>query len=61
MKKMFFYTKDLNFNGLSINEIPLSKDDFSIENLQKDTGFNPIMSFTDTVKELKEYFQTLKN
>ena len=61
MKKMFSYNKDLNFNGLSINEIPLSKDDFSIENLQKDTGFNPIMSFTDTVKELKEYFQSLKN
>lgn len=52
--KMYNYEKNLNFSGLSINEIPLNKNDFSIENLKQDTGFNPSMTFEDTVKHLKE-------
>ena len=52
--KMYTYEKNLNFSGLSINEIPLNKNDFSIENLKQDTGFNPSMTFEDTVKLLKE-------
>ena len=52
--RMYKYEKKLNFSGLRINEIPLNKDDFSIENLKKDTGFSPLMTFEDTVKLLKE-------
>ncbi|ABM72620.1 Hypothetical protein P9515_14131 [Prochlorococcus marinus str. MIT 9515] len=52
--QMYSYKKSLNFSGLSINEIPLNKNDFSIENLKKDTGFNPSMTFEETVKLLQE-------
>ena len=52
MSEMYSYDKDLNFNGININEIPLSKSDFSIADLVKDTGFKIKMSFQDTVKQL---------
>ena len=52
--QMYKYEKNLNFSGLSINEIPLQKNDFSIDNLKKDTSFVPLMTFEDTVKLLKE-------
>ena len=35
-----------------MNEIPLSKSDFSISDLVKDTGFQTKMSFQDTVHQL---------
>ncbi len=52
--KIFSYQKTLNFGGLSLNEIPLNQKDFLTENLEKDTGFFPLMTFQDTVKLVRE-------
>ena len=52
MKEMYSYDKYLNFNGINMLEIALSKFDFSIEDLVKDTGFKTTMSFKDTVRQL---------
>jgi hypothetical protein len=42
----------MQFGKLPYNDIILNKEDFSIKNLVKDTGYKPLMTFEDTVKEL---------
>ncbi|WP_413677342.1 NAD-dependent epimerase/dehydratase family protein [Prochlorococcus sp. MIT 0916] len=42
----------LEFGKIAFNDISLKKSDFSINELTRDTGFKPIMSFEKTVHEL---------
>ena len=58
MYRLFPSEKEMQFGKLPYNDIVLSKDDFSIENLVKHTGYNPVMSYEETVKKLH---QTLFN
>jgi nucleoside-diphosphate-sugar epimerase len=58
MYRLFPSAKEMQFGKLPYNDIVLSKDDFSIENLVKHTGYNPTMSYEQTVKKL---YQTLFN
>lgn len=47
--------KKMQFGKFPYNDVKLDKEDFSIKNLVKDTGFNPEMSYEDIVKELHEH------
>jgi len=58
MYNLFPSGKEMQFGKLPYNDIVLSKDDFSIANLVKHTGYNPAMSYEQTVKKL---YQTLFN
>jgi nucleoside-diphosphate-sugar epimerase len=58
MYRLFPSVKEMQFGKLPYNDIVLSKGDFSIENLVKDTGYKPAMSYEQTVKNL---YQTLFN
>ncbi len=58
MYRLFPSAKEMQFGKLPYNDIVLSKDDFSIENLVKHTGYKPAMSYEQTVKKL---YQTLFN
>ena len=54
--------KEMQFGKLPYNDIILNKEDFSIKNLVKDTGYKPLMTFEDTVKELhKSLFDDSKS
>lgn len=44
--------KEMQFGKFSYNDISLSEEDFSIDLLTQDTGFVPIKSYEQTVKEL---------
>ena len=44
----------MNFGKLPYNDIILEKDDFSIANLVADTGYKPLMTFEETVKDLHD-------
>ena len=50
---MYSYKEHLNFGELKINEIAINKNDFSINKLEKDTGFKPKMSFKETITQLR--------
>tara|TARA_Y100001968_G_scaffold29596_1_gene22939 strand:- start:1353 stop:2312 length:960 start_codon:yes stop_codon:yes gene_type:complete len=39
----------LIFGNLSFNDVTVSPDDFSIDLLKKDTGFNPVISFEEII------------
>lgn len=58
MCKIYSVKKKLQFGRLSYNDISLKKEDFLIDNLVKDTGFHPLMTYEDIVREL---FIHLKN
>ena len=52
MYELFPSDKEMQFGKLPYNDIVLSKDDFSIANLVKHTGYNPVMSYEKIVKDL---------
>ena len=54
MYKLFPSKKEMNFGKLPYNDIILEKDDFSIANLVADTGYKPLMTFEETVKDLHD-------
>jgi nucleoside-diphosphate-sugar epimerase len=58
MYRLFPSEKEMQFGKLPYNDIVLSKDDFSIDNLVKHTGYKPDLSYEETVKDLH---QTLFN
>ena len=58
MYNLFPSNKDMQFGKLAYNDIILNKDDFSIENLVRHTGYEPVKSYERTVKDLyKSLFQ----
>jgi nucleoside-diphosphate-sugar epimerase len=52
MYYLFPSNKEMQFGRLPYNDIILNKDDFSIENLVKHTGYKPVKSYEQTVKDL---------
>ena len=50
----------MNFGHFDYNDISLTKEDFSIENLITDTGFKPSNTFEDTVQNLAEHLNNGK-
>jgi len=52
MYHLFPSDKEMQFGKLPYNDIVLSREDFSIENLVKHTGYKPVMSYEQTVKDL---------
>ena len=52
MYRLYPSVKEMQFGKLPYNDIILNREDFSIRNLVKDTGYKPLMTFEDTVKEL---------
>jgi nucleoside-diphosphate-sugar epimerase len=50
----------MNFGHFEYNDISLTKEDFSIENLITDTGFKPSNTFEDTVQNLAEHLNNGK-
>jgi len=52
MYRLFPSNKEMQFGKLPYNDIVLSKEDFSIENLVKHTGYKPLMSYEQTVSDL---------
>ena len=51
----------MQFGRLSYNDVQLTKEDFSIDELKNDTGYEPQDTFEDTVKELYDYFLKFRN
>jgi nucleoside-diphosphate-sugar epimerase len=49
---LFPSNKEMQFGRLPYNDIVLNKDDFSIENLVRHTGYKPVKSYEQTVEEL---------
>jgi len=49
---LFPSDKEMQFGKLPYNDIVLSKEDFSIDNLSQHTGYKPIMTYEQTVKDL---------
>lgn len=47
--------KSMQFGALGYDDVVLPPETFSIEKLVNDTGFEPQMTFEDTVRELQEY------
>ena len=45
----------MNFGHFMYNDISLTEDDFSIENLITDTGFKPSNTFEETVQNLANH------
>ena len=52
MYRLYPSVKEMQFGKLPYNDIILNREDFSIRNLVKDTGYKPLMTFEDTVKDL---------
>lgn len=50
--------REMQFGKMPYNDIKLNKEDFSIETLVEDTGYEPTMSYEEIVQEL---FQSLSN
>ena len=44
--------REIKFGKLPYNDLVLSKNDFSIEKLVRHTGYKPVMSYEETVKDL---------
>ena len=49
----------MEFGSLPYNDIKINVEDFSIQRLQKDTGFLPRIQFENTVHELYAYLSTV--
>jgi len=56
MYHLFPSEKEMQFGKLPYDDIVLNKGVFSIENLVRHTGYKPLRSYEDTVKDL---YQTL--
>ena len=54
MYSLYPSDKEMQFGKLPYNDIILSKEDFSIANLEADTGYSPEMTYEETVNELHE-------
>ncbi len=52
MYRIFPSYKEIKFGKLAYNDLVLSKNDFSIEKLVRHTGYKPVMSYEETVKDL---------
>jgi len=52
MASMYNSGQPLQFGKLPYNDIALTQEDFSIEAIFRDTGFQPVQTYEDTVKEL---------
>lgn len=52
MYEIFPSDKEMQFGKLSYNDIVLNKEDFSIDNLSRHTGYKPVMTYEQTVKDL---------
>jgi len=52
MYELYPSGKKMQFGKLPYNDIKLSEDDFSIAKLVEDTGYKPLMTYEETVKEL---------
>lgn len=52
MYNLYPSAKEMQFGKMPYNDIVLSRDEFSIEALSKDTGYKPLMSYEETVQEL---------
>ena len=48
----------MNFGHYQYNDISLTKEDFSIENLITDTGFKPSNTFEETVQNLASHLNS---
>lgn len=59
MYKLFPSGVQMQFGKLPYNDIVLDKNVFSISNLTKDTGYKPMMTYEQTVKELHNYLISL--
>ena len=49
--------KDLKFGHYKYNDISLSVEDFSIEELTADTGFKPLNTYENTVNNLAKFLK----
>lgn len=58
MASLYPSGKELQFGRMPYNDISLTKEDFSIELLSKDTGFMPAQNYEDIVHEL--YFWLIR-
>lgn len=59
MYALFPSGKELQFGRFKYNDIVLDKDVFSIETLVEDTGYQPKMTYEETVRELYRYLVNL--
>jgi nucleoside-diphosphate-sugar epimerase len=59
MYALFPSEREMQFGKLSYNDIVLDKEVFSIASLIQDTGYQPTMTFEETVKALHEHLLTL--
>ena len=57
MYKLYPSGEEMQFGKLEYNDVKLSKSDFSIKNLYKDTGYQPKKSYEQVVVELYDYFK----
>lgn len=55
MYALFPSKKIMQFGSLGYDDVKLSPETFSIDKLVSDTGFEPQMSFEDTVRDLHRY------
>jgi nucleoside-diphosphate-sugar epimerase len=55
MAKMYPTQQELGFGKFTYNDISLQPEDFSIENLNKDTDFKHLDSFEDAVRSVYKY------
>jgi hypothetical protein len=59
MYKLFPSNQELQYGKLPYNDVILAEEDFSIRNLVEDTGYSPIITYEESVKELHEYLSNL--
>jgi nucleoside-diphosphate-sugar epimerase len=55
MYRLYPSGQEMQFGRLPYNDIKLSAEDFSIGELQRDTGYAPTMTFEDTVELLRRH------
>ncbi len=60
MYKLYPSGEKMQFGKLEYNDVKLSKSDFSIKNLYKDTGYQPKKSYEQVVVELYDYLKNNK-
>jgi len=60
MASCFPNSKPLKFGEMDFDDIGLEKSQFSISQIENDTGFKPSMTYQDIVKDLKKYLISQK-
>ena len=60
MASYFPNSEKLNFGEMDFNDIGLEKSQFSISEIENDTGFKPSMTYQDIVEDLKKYLISRK-